>query len=1307
MFGLNVIKIVRFRVRMPSTPALARIWLNLLRLRFYLLRLLIILLPLLALMVSLLVPPSPLAGRILVILGCLDLFLLPAALGSHRTRFLAQTFANLAVMTAWLSEGMLPAAVILVLGSLLSVAMQSLNNRAGAQGERPPIIPRTVEAALQTALTVLLAGLAYSGLNGVIPLQKITAEEILPLVILALVYGLVAEGLNYLVARWVHRQPYTWLWLPARRNDLLSSLLLLPMVIVLPVVLAGSGVPTFLLTVLVTIGLGFYQFQTYVHFYTSQHERQKSAELVRKLALVNQTAQNAMFRVDQELALQTACSTAASITQAEQAALFVTERDSETLSLVESVGFTEDEQARGLNLSLDLEDSFDTAPVVVNDAANFTGANPLAAFTRQLKVASFAVAPLLSGNALLGYLAVYHREHHEYTSSELELINILTDRIAAALDNAHLLDTLEFHAFEMTHLVHLSRISTASLKLEQVAADVTSVLRQMSAMDWAMIALLDDTHVLMNVVGFSGITTNSEVETFQYKLPQFEEVIAIRNQSIPRPRFIRNDEPGLSSPLRSYMEIHALRSLVIAPMVAHESTFGVVFLGTTAVRILTERESQLIEAAANQVATQIYNAQLYYETHNNLRHQLEQAALIRDIVERIASSRDFNATVQDMFEAAARTTGADVVLLALRTEADDMWTIEQGYHEGQAERRYGQRQLNEGIIGEVIRRGRRVLISVGLSDSSPDAVYPSWLALPLQRDQAIVGVLAVGSLQADFFKESQFDFLNNLGNHATISIQNERLLDELTYQVDVLTNLRGLSLSFPKVLDTHSVARKVIQTAMAIMHSHYAALFQTGKQWPSILEQVSRNGESLTTEQRAVVMDLAQQASSAHQMAVLTDVASARAAQLPDGIPYDFLVAAPIKRGDEVYHVLCLGFSEQQNLTELELNTLSLLAAQASVHLENADLNEEIHSVNSRLRAILDSTRDGVILLDDTGHIIEFNPAGERLMGINLAEHINENLASVLLRYSESSTEKQAGYSREELMKLARIARLGSQGITRREFSRVVNANQTMYIEEVGSPVFDDANHPIGRLMVLRDITEEKKLEEYRNEITGMAVHDLRAPLSAIINALQIASERIDTPNGIPVVKRTIEMGLSNADDMLTQVNTLLDIRKGREMTLDRTPTNIEEVIELARLRLAGSADKANIKIEVVIQPGLPAVNIDPVKIGRVFQNLIDNAIRFTPSGKIIRISVDLWGSNGKLLVRVADSGPGIPEKERSRVFEQYWQSKKNKPLRGSKGTGIGLAFCKLVLEAHGERIWVEPISPLPGACFAFTLPLN
>ena len=1294
---------------MPPTPVLESKPKPTADLRTSFPRIAFVLFPVVPLLVYLLFPNLAFIHPLIIWLGCLNLFVLTFITKGQLNENLAQGYRGLSVMTAWLTLGLGAAVSLLLCVAVLRLILEYIGiNKTQPKAKFATQISHTVNIVAISGISLLASWVVYSLCNGLIPLQHLTLNSAFSIVALLVTYFVSSEFSRYLILHRLHSYDYQPIWFEEQRSNLLTELMLLPVIIILPMILANDGITVFILSSLVIAIFGLYLFQTYANSFETQQDHQKSAELIRKLALVNQTAQNAMFRVDQELALQTACQTAASITQADRAALFVAERDRDTLSLVESVGFTEVEQANGLNLALMDNQQFEPAAYIVPDIASFTGDNPLHEFNRHIKIASFAAVPLLSGNVLLGYLAVYHDRPHQYSTTELELINILSDRVAAALDNAHLLDTLEFHAFEMTHLVHLSRISTASLKLEQVAADVTNVLRQMSAMDWAMIALLDDTYVLMNVVGFSGITTNSEVETFQYKLPQFEEVVSIRNMEVPRPRFIRSDETNLSLPLRSYMEIHALRSLVIAPMIAHESTFGIVFLGTTAFRVLTERESQLIEAAANQVATQVYNAQLYYETHNNLRHQLEQTALIRDIVERISSSRDFNATIQDVFEAAARTTQADIVRLALRTEGDDLWVIEQTYTDGKSERSYSQRPTDEGIAGEVMQHGNRVLVASGLRSATPDTAYTSWLAIPLQWDNLIVGVLSVGSLQADFFKENQIDFLKNLGSHTIISIQNERLLDELTYQVDVLTSLRGLSISLSKVLDTRSAAHRVIETATGIMHSQYAAIYQTNRQPapPSLLEQITDNDFPLSPAQSLVISHLVQQVENSGQIKLIENANMVYGSKLPEGIPYNYLVAAPIKRGDTVYHILCLGFKEQQRLTELELNTLSLLAVQASAHLENAGLNEEIHDVNSRLRAILDSTRDGVILLDDSGHIIEVNPAAERLMGINLREHINENLASILLQYSESSTDKQAGYSREELMKLARITRLGPQGITRREFTRKLNLNQMLYIEEVGSPVIDDANHLVGRLMVLRDITEEKKLEEYRNEITGMAVHDLRAPLSAIINALQIAAERIDTPNGIPVVKRTIEMGLSNADDMLTQVNTLLDIRKGREMTLDRAPTEIEEVVELARLRLITSAEKANITIEVIIPPELPPVNIDPAKIGRVFQNLIDNAIRFTPAGKSIRISVDYWGSKGKLLVRIADSGPGIPEKERARVFEQYWQSKKNKPLRGSKGSGIGLAFCKLALEAHGERIWIDPVSPLPGACFAFTLPV-
>jgi signal transduction histidine kinase len=113
---------------------------------------------------------------------------------------------------------------------------------------------------------------------------------------------------------------------------------------------------------------------------------------------------------------------------------------------------------------------------------------------------------------------------------------------------------------------------------------------------------------------------------------------------------------------------------------------------------------------------------------------------------------------------------------------------------------------------------------------------------------------------------------------------------------------------------------------------------------------------------------------------------------------------------------------------------------------------------------------------------------------------------------------------------------------------------------------------------------------------------------------------------------------------------------------------------------------------------------IDPVIIQRVLVNLLDNALRHTPASGKILIAAQRNGRN--VILRVADSGAGIPPEERERIFERFRQVKENIPVRGSKGTGLGLTFCKLAVEAHDGHIWVEAHGPLPGASFVVSLPM-
>jgi PAS domain S-box-containing protein len=352
----------------------------------------------------------------------------------------------------------------------------------------------------------------------------------------------------------------------------------------------------------------------------------------------------------------------------------------------------------------------------------------------------------------------------------------------------------------------------------------------------------------------------------------------------------------------------------------------------------------------------------------------------------------------------------------------------------------------------------------------------------------------------------------------------------------------------------------------------------------------------------------------------------------------------------------------------------------------------------------LNSTRDGIVLLDKSGRLVETNPSARRLLGIDLDEHIGETLVDVLLQYASSDEFENAGYNREEVTALARQLRLEPERITRRQFARTL-PKSSLYIEEIGSPVVDSEGQINGRLLVLRDVTEQKLLADYRDEITHMAVHDLRGPLASIISSLTFTLDEPGISDDQGTVRKTLSLSLDSANNLMRLVESMLDIARleKRQMPVRLNPVSMGELVGEAIETLSSSIQTAGVTVEVKVGNELPPLSADRDMLRRVLVNLVDNALRFTPSGG--KILVEAIECPDHMLVHVADSGPGIPEEERERIFERFRQVKSTIPLRGSKGVGLGLTFSKLAVEAHGGRIWVETQSPLPGACFAISLP--
>ncbi|HEX2906759.1 MAG TPA: GAF domain-containing protein, partial [Phototrophicaceae bacterium] len=244
----------------------------------------------------------------------------------------------------------------------------------------------------------------------------------------------------------------------------------------------------------------------------------------------------------------------------------------------------------------------------------------------------------------------------------------------------------------------------------------------------------------------------------------------------------------------------------------------------------TDTELKLLSTLGSQIFAALnLNEILNQRLQREVQWQLEQLALMEGIIQQISGGRDFNEVISRVLDTAARTTGADMAALAMVTEADDLWVIRHEYENGHAHK-YHQSQTNrDGIIGHTIQTGTTQLIpnnqQIPYYLPSATQTYRSSLCVPLQKDGQVIGVLAVESQQIDFFTEEQAIFLKNLGAHATITIHNTRLLEELQYQIGTLTSLRELTLKLSSAVETGTVANAILETALHILQAQYAVLF--------------------------------------------------------------------------------------------------------------------------------------------------------------------------------------------------------------------------------------------------------------------------------------------------------------------------------------------------------------------------------------------------------------------------------------------------------------------------------------------------
>jgi two-component system, OmpR family, phosphate regulon sensor histidine kinase PhoR len=421
----------------------------------------------------------------------------------------------------------------------------------------------------------------------------------------------------------------------------------------------------------------------------------------------------------------------------------------------------------------------------------------------------------------------------------------------------------------------------------------------------------------------------------------------------------------------------------------------------------------------------------------------------------------------------------------------------------------------------------------------------------------------------------------------------------------------------------------------------------------------------------------------------------------------------PLLAGGTVVGVMAI-YGPNQLRERADLPSLMALGNQIGFAIANVRLFEEGVLERRRLRALIDSITEGVVLCDRQGRLQLANEAAIELLQIDSIPY-QQQLSEMPDFYGMRDVEGRP--LPLEQLPLGRALK-GEVFYDERLLVRGASGENT-YVSFSGGPVRGDDGVVEGAVVVMRNVTASQRLEQAKDEFLAVAAHELRSPLAAVrgYTDLLLRREQRRSENDESPELRGLAILGQQVTHMLRLVDNLLDVSRidaGR-LELQRQQINLVALLEQALDQVRPGAQGH----ELVLDSAVPEllVDCDPLRIRQVVVNLLGNAVKYSPSGTQVRVLLtrsDLDGARlGRLhahvsadepyvLVAVRDQGPGIPEAQLPQLFSRYYRT----GSRRVEGLGLGLYLSREFVLLHGGEIWVE--SQLgAGSTFCFTLPLG
>ena len=519
---------------------------------------------------------------------------------------------------------------------------------------------------------------------------------------------------------------------------------------------------------------------------------------------------------------------------------------------------------------------------------------------------------------------------------------------------------------------------------------------------------------------------------------------------------------------------------------------------------------------------------------------------------------------------------------------------------------------------------------------------------------------------------------------------------------DRLSQLSEASLRINESLDLDAVLQSVLDSARALTGARYSlitTLSETG-----VLQDLLVSG--LTPDEARRLWEIPggllffQHLSNLTGPVRVADFAGhVRELGLPElrlPVPVSSFLAVPIRhQGASVGNIHVARGEPGLEFSREDEETLVMFASQAALVIANARRHRDELRARAGMETLIDTSPVGVAVFDmRTGAAVSFNQEGRRIVdGLRSPGQTPEDLLGLMtIRRADGSE-----FSLEEFP-LAEVLST-SETVRAEEIVMEVSGGRSITVLLNATPIRSEEGEVESVVVTMQDMTPLEEMERLRAEFLGMVSHELRMPLTSIRGS---ATAMLDAaPDLDPAETRQfLRIIVDQADSMRELIGDLLDVARIETgiLPVDPEPAGVAALVDRARNNFLSAGGRNNLDIDIA--PDLPQVMADRRRIVQVVGNLLSNAARHSPESSAIRVSAVQDGVYVE--VSVVDEGRGIPTERLAHLFRKFSQGEADDP---GGDTGLGLAICKGIVEAHGGRIRAESDGPGLGTRFVFTLP--